>query len=247
MPLKASTFIQNRKKVISITYDRVNQIIWYCIECYNLLLKDKRAYSKSNVSAKTRYTFEDYLKIEFVENYLKLNKTILRNKVSDLEEITFLYETVKTFIDTTDNGIEGSDKIDIYVNKLGLKNHWAVEDEDLYLSIECKRINILSDCGDYVNDIEKFCTRQYKNLRLPFEGQIGFIESSRLNHTSVSAEINRRLGLSKTVVTNQFLKNQLFHTGFKGSYLSEHIRNYKPKDKFTIFHLLFDYSNLVVN
>lgn len=247
MPLKASSFIQNRKKVISITYDRVNQITWYCIECYNLLLKDKPSYSKSHVSAKTAYNFEDYLKMEFVDGYLKLNKTILRNKGSDLEEITFHYETVKPFIDTTDNDKERSDKIDIYVNKLGLKNHWAVEDEDLYLSIECKRINILSDCGDYVNDIEKFCTRKYKNLRLPFEGQIGFIESRKLSHVSVSAEVNRRLGLSTSVVTNQLLKNQLIHSEFKASYLSEHKRNYNPDDKFKIFHLLFDYSYLIVN
>ncbi len=247
MPLKASTFIQNRKKVISITYDRVNQIAWYFIDCYNLLLADKPTYSKSYVNTKTRYKFEDYLKMEFVDNYLKPNKAVLISKISDLEEITFHYETVKTFIDTTDDNKEGSDKIDIYVNKLGLKNHWAVEDEDLYLSIECKRINILSDCRDYVNDTEKFCTRQYKNLRLPFEGQIAFIESSRLNHISVSVEINRRLGLSTTVVTKQFLKNQLIHTRFKASYLSKHKRNYNPKDKFTIFHLLFNFSSLVVN
>jgi hypothetical protein len=247
MPLKASSFIQNRKKEVSITYNRVNQITWYCVECYNLLLKDKPSYSKSHVSAKTAYNFEDYLKIEFVDNYLKLNKSILRSRVSDLEEITFHYETVKPFIDTTDNDKERSDKIDIYVNKLGLKNHWAVEDEDLYLSIECKRINILSDCGDYVNDIEKFCTRRYKNLRLPFEGQIGFIESSKLNHSLVSVEINRRLGISSIIKTKQHLKKKPIHPGFDGAYLSSHQRNFTPKGKFTVFHLLFNYSTVVVN
>lgn len=247
MPLKAANFIQNRQKVISITYERVNQIAWYCIECYNLVLKDKPSYSKSYVSAKTAYNFEDYLKIEFVEKYLKINKALLHNKISGLEEITFHYETVKPFIDTANKDTERSDKIDIYVNKLGLKNHWAVEDEDLYLSIECKRINILSDCGDYVNDTEKFCTRQYKNLRLPFEGQMGFIESNKLNHKSVSEEINRRLKLSTAITTKQHLKKKSTHPGFDGTYQSTHQRNYKPKDKFTIFHLLFDYSNIVVN
>lgn len=247
MPLKAAKFIQNRRKVITITYERVNQIAWYCIECYNLLLRDKPSYSKSYVTAKTAYNFEDYLKIEFVENYLKLNKAVLRNKVSELEEITFHYETVKPFIDTANKDKERSDKIDIYINKLGLKNHWAVEDEDLYLSIECKRINILSDCENYIEDTENFCTRQYKFLRLPFEGQIGFIENSKLNHVSATSEINRRLGLSSTITTRQGLKRRQVYEGFDGSYLSVHSRNYLPKDKFTIFHLFFDYSDLVKN
>jgi hypothetical protein len=247
MPLKAAEFIQNRGKVIRFTYERVNQIVWYCIECYNLLLKEKPSYSKSYVAAKTAFNFEDYLKIQFVENYLKLNKDILRKKVSELEEITFYYETVKPFIDTTDNNKERSDKIDIYVNKLGLKNHWAVEDEDLYLSIECKRIGILSDCENYIKDTENFCTRQHKYLRLPFEGQIGFIENNKLNHSLVSVEINRRIKLNKTITTKKPLVSYLIHSGFNGIYLSEHKRNYKAKEKFTIFHLLFDYSSLVVN
>ena len=220
--------------------------MWYFIECYNLLLADKPVYSKSYISANTAYHFEDYLKMEFVEKYLKINKTIIKGRTSDLEEITFHYETVKPFVDITDT-IEKSDKIDIYVNKLGLKNHWAVEDEDLYLSVECKRITVLSGCQDYVIDTEKFCNRQYKNLRLPFEGQIGFIESYKLNHGSVSTEINRRLGLAPTINTNQALKRKLIHSGFDGSYLSIHKRNYKPNDKFTIFHLLFDYSQMVAN
>jgi hypothetical protein len=247
MPDNATSFIQKRKKIVAITYNRVSNIFEYIIECHNLLLRDKPSYSKSYVAAKTAFNFEDYLKIEFVERYLKINKAVLRKKVSELEEITFHYETVKPFIDTTDNNKERSDKIDIYVNKLGLKNHWAVEDEDLYLSIECKRINILSDCENYISDTKNFCTRQHKYLRLPFEGQIGFIESNKLNHGSVSAEINRRLALSTTIVTKQFLKSHSIHPRFKGSYLSDHKRDYSPKDKFTIFHLLFDYSSLVVN
>ena len=247
MSLKASSFIQNRNKVISITYDRVNQIAWYCIECYNLLLKDRPSYSKSHVSTKTAYNFEDYLKIEFVENYLKLNKVILKSRVSDLEEITFHYETVKPFIDTTNKNKERSDKIDIYVNKLGLKNQWGVEDEDLYLSIECKRIEVLSDCQKYLTDTEKFCNRKHKSLRLPFEGQIAFIENKRLNHISVSAEINNRLKGSTTIKTKQKLRQNKIHFRFDASYISVHKKNFLPKENFSIFHLLFNYSELVNN
>jgi len=246
MALEAKKFIQNRRKIISITYDRINHIIWYFVECYGLLLLDKPRYSKSYVSTNTTYHYEDYLKTQFVDYYLKRNKSILKIRVSDLEEITFHYETVKPFIDTSASGVEKSDKIDIYVNKIGLKNHWAVEDEDLYLSVECKRINILSDCQDYIADIQKFCDRKYKFLRLPFEGQIAFIENSKLDHVSVSTEINRRLNLTTTITTKQPLQRESIHIDFDGSYNSIHKRNYDPKDKFTIFHLLFDYSQLIV-
>ena len=135
----------------------------------------------------------------------------------------------------------------IFINKIGLKKYWAVEDEDLYLSIECKRINLLSACQDYLNDTEKFCNRKYKYLRLPFEGQIGFIENSSLNHDSIFKELNRKLKLSATITTKQFLKKEAINPNFDGSYLSVHKRNYVPYEKFTIFHLLFDYSLLIKN
>jgi len=246
MPLNAKKFIQNRgRDVVSITSDRIHHIMTYAIECYQLLLTDKPTYSKSKVTSTTNYLFEDHLKMKFVDSYLVQNKHLLAAKISSLEEVTFTYETIKPFTDTAD-GIEKSDKIDIYVNRLGLKDKWAVPEEHLYLAMECKRINVLSDCQDYVNDIQKFCNRDYKQLRIPFESQIAFIENSTLDHISVSDEINKRLKTTTTIKTKQYLKLVSLHSSFKGSYSSIHKKNFKKKNLFTIFHLLLDYSQLVI-
>jgi len=242
----ATSFILKRKKVVSITDNRINNILWYIIECYSLLLKDNPKYSKKYVSKKTTLHFEDYLKIRLVEDYLKKNKALLISKVSALEEITFHYETVKGFTDILD-GKEKSDKIDIYVNKLGLKRKWAVEDEDLYFAIECKRIKVLSDCKDYLDDTQNFVNRKYNALRLPFEGQLAFIEDGTLTHISISTEINKRLKASSTIITKQFLSSKKINNSFNGCYPSIHKRNHGKKELFTIFHLLFDYSKIIVN
>lgn len=244
MPLNASSFIQNRKKITSITDDRITHIMSYAIECYNLLLAERPTYSKTVVSTTTNHSFEDYLKMEFVDSYLIKNKHLLAARISSLEDVTFTYETIQRFIDTTDTK-EKKDKIDVYVNKLGLKNEWAVEEEHLYLAIECKRISVLPDCQDYVEDIQKFCDRAYLQLRIPFESQIAFIENSNLDHISISTEINRRLKLKSTIMTKQFLKPKTIHKSFKGSYGSVHKKNYHRKAPFTIFHLLFDYSQFI--
>lgn len=244
MPLKATKFIQNRKKIVGITYDRVHYIMSYVVECYNLQLTDKPSYSKAHIAA-TAYNFEDHLKMEFVENYLVKNKHLLFAKLPTLEEVTFTYENIRRFTDTKD-GIEKSDKIDVYVNRLGLKNEWGVQEEHLYLAIECKRINTLSDCQKYVDDIQKFCDREYKELRIPFESQIAFVENSKLDHIIVSKEINRRLQSTPTIITKQLLNQLVIHSSFQSSYISVHKKNYKKKESFKIFHLIFDYSQLVV-
>lgn len=247
MPLNAKKFIQNRREdIVSITYNRILNIISYVVDCYNILLTDQPTYSKTHVNTTTAYHFEDYLKMEFVECYLLKNKHLLVAKASALEEITFNYETTKRFTDLTD-GIGKSDKIDVYVNRIGLKDKWAVPEEHLYLAIECKRITILSDCQDYIDDIKKFCDREYKELRIPFESQIAFIENSKLTHVSISDEINRKLKLTSTIITKQYLKQLILHSSFQGSYSSIHKKNFKKKNPFTIFHLLLDYSQLVVD
>lgn len=245
MSLNAQRFIQNRgKDIVSITYNRIRNIISYTLECYQLLLTDKPTYSRAHVSTVTAYHFEDYLKMRLVDDYLVKNKHLLAAKISELEEVTFNYETVKPFIDIND-GIERSDKIDVYVNRLGLKDQWTVEEEHLYLAIECKRITALSDCQAYAEDIQKFCNREYTSFRLPFESQIAFIENPKLTHVSIKDEINKRLKRNSTITTRQYLTPVTIHKSFKCSYSSIHKKNFKKKDPFTIFHLLLNYSQLV--
>ncbi|GHT72973.1 hypothetical protein AGMMS50262_03220 [Bacteroidia bacterium] len=118
---KETTFLLNRKSTIA--EKRIKIILWYVIECYLLTRKDKKEYSEIWVKNNTSIKFEDYLKIRLVEDYLNKNKDLLKQKTSALNNIDFAYETNKEYIDSHDNKIK-LDKIDIYVNKLGLQKEW---------------------------------------------------------------------------------------------------------------------------
>lgn len=245
MSSNASNFIRGRSDRYSVTNARINAILWYVLECYQLLLNDQVQYSKNWVKANTTYTFEDYLKFKLIDDYLSLNTTLLRSKSSRLEEIHFEGETQKRFVDTTD-GKEKPDKIDIYINRLGLQNEWGGKSE-VYYSIECKRIKVLADTRDYIKDIEKFTNRNHTNTRLPFEGQLAFIENDLLSHSAVSEEIDQRLKKSSIIVTGQFLERTKIHPDDMCSYRSKHTKNFGRKDIFIVDHLLLDYSGIVID
>jgi len=234
------TFIQNRKN--TITENRIEKIIWYIIECYLLTMKNKEKYSKIWVKKKTKLKFENYLRNRFVEDYLIKNKTILIQKISSLNEINFVYETEKEYIDLQDN-ITKMDKIDIYINKLGLQNEWKNKDENIYFALECKRITKLSDAARYVFDIQKFVNRKHINTRLPFEGQIAFIEDKSINYVMLRDKINEILKTHTTIITKSFLTEIVLNNKFNGVYLSIHKRN--ADIDFSIYHLFFDYSNII--
>lgn len=246
MSLSAVSFIQNRQKVISITDSRIRHILWYIVECYQLLQIDNPKYSKSLWKKKSTIPFEDYLKMELVDNYLIKQKDLLQARVSKLVQINFSYETQKRYVDFSDNR-EKPDKIDIYINKLGLQNEWKEPDENVYFAVECKRIKILSDTKDYVLDIQKFSDRNHTTLRLPFEGMIAFIENKKLSHLKVSQEINNKLKSARKINTSKNLTPDTWHSKYVGTYSSIHNRNFKKVTPFSIFHLLFDYSQNVTN
>lgn len=244
MSNSALSFISSRQNALAITEKRIESIVWYTIECYILLLKDKPKFSKQYVKDYTKFAFEDYLKMEFVDNYLVKYKRLLKNKISSLEEVNFSYETVKRYTDPSN--VERPDKIDIYINKLGLKDYLKVEDEHLYFVYECKRIKKLSDTADYINDIHKFTDRKYAVLRLPFEGMIAFIENPSITHDAISKDVNKKLELTNTIKTNQNLTLRVFNPAFNGSYQSSHFKNFDNTTTFLIYHLLLDYSQNVV-
>lgn len=245
MENNASRFISNRSNKYSVTSHRVRTILWYFIECYNIFQNNGVKYSKKWVNDNTTFNFEDYLKFEFTDGYLTQNKHILKHKLSDLESINFHAEVQKRYIDTID-GKQKPDKIDIYINRIGLANTWSDVEENIYFAIECKRIKELSDSKLYIQDIEKFTNRSYSNLRLPFEGQLAFIESSKLNHNSVCDDINKKLLSNSTIKTEKYLTSTMIHNSFDGSYISNHKKNYN-NNIFTIFHLMFDYSSIIVD
>lgn len=241
----ASKFIRNRGiDVIGITAKRVDAIIWYVAECYQLLYKDKPTYPicRENSSVK----FEDYLRFRLVVDYLRKNKILISSKCFELSEINFHCEEQLEYSDIVKE-TESADKIDITVSRLGLQEAWNDADENIYFAIECKKIKILSDCENYSLDTEKFANRKYLNTRLPFEGQLAFIVNNKLSHNSIATEINRRLQNRKKLVTMQPLKNVPKHSVFDGCYHSIHQRNHTTKDSFEVFHLFFDYSSFIAN
>lgn len=241
----ASNFIRNRgNDITALTSNRIDAIIWYFAECYQIICIDKPTYNISRNNSKVK--FEDFLRFRLVTDYLRKNKAVIKNKCAELSEINFHCEEQFEYYDTNEKE-NRADKIDISVTRLALQETWNDEDENIYFAIECKRIKILSDCEDYTLDTEKFANRNYKSTRLPFEGQLAFIENNTLTHSSASNEINRRLPSRKKLTTKQPLKNVIKHTVFNGCYHSIHNRNSTYKEKFEVYHLLFDYSSFVIS
>lgn len=241
---EASIFASNRKH--SITDNRIRNIFWYIGECYILLRNDKRQYSKTFVKEHTTIHFEDFLRFRFVEDYLIKNKSLLKEKTSDLDEINFTSETQKEYIDQVDYK-QKPDKIDIFINKLGLAKTWGECENKIYFAIECKRINSLIDINHYIGDLIKFTNRHYIELRLPFEGQLGFIESNSLSNQQIVEDINSRLERSNCIATERLLKSCLINENISSTYKSIHKRNTDNKELFSIYHIFLDYSNIVIN
>jgi len=244
----ASQFIQHRKDAFSITNKRITQIISYICECYGICVKDKLTtpYSKSTVAQNSTLTFEDFLKFDLIDNYLNVYKHLFKNKVTELEGIHFSAETQERYIDLIDSK-QKPDKIDIYVDRLGLQNEWMTQNNQVYFAIECKRIKILSDTKAYIEDIKKVTSRNHTNLRLPFEGQIAFIENTKLDHTMMVKRANTILSENSEIHTLQYLKFKNFHSTFKATYSSVHTKNFGRNESFLVYHLLLDYSKIVMN
>jgi len=245
--MSEKVFVLNRKNAIA--EKQIKAILWYVIECYMLTRNDKKEYSKTWVKNNTTIKFENYLRNRLVEDYLIAYKGLLKQKTLTLIDINFTYETEKEYIDLKD-GKTKSDKIDIYINKLGLQREWKEQDENLYFAIECKRIrnldNDIKGKSGYILDIEKFCNRNHKNTRLPFEGQIAFIENGSITHTILYNKINETLQNRKSIITDSLLAPIALNDKFDAAYLSKHKRN-TSEQKFSIYHLLFDYSNIVAD
>ena len=238
----ASKFISKRKS--SITKHRIENILWYIGECYLLLIKDGNTYSKSYVKTETTISFEDYLRFRLVEDYLAKNKSLLKDRKSDLDEISFIPEAQKEYIDIKDKK-KKPDKIDIFINRLGLSNIWQEYDEKIYFAIECKRIKDTSDTNQYIVDMVKFANRDYIELRLPFEGQLGFVETF-IPHLDIANNINQKLQSKNNIITDMILTPCKLNSNIDSTYISEHKRNTTNKEPFSIYHLFLDYSKIII-
>jgi len=234
-----------KDRLLSITDNRVRQILWYVIECHFVFIGEKKQYSEEWVKEKTSYKFENFLKFRFVKDYLMRYKKRLREKTPELDKITFHCEPEEEYIDK--NGIRRTDPIDIYINNVMVEvEEWNEENENIYFAIECKRIRKLSDARNYLKDTEDFAERDHTNLRLPFEGQMAFIENADLDHKKVADNINEKLKKSTTIQTLDMLTETKLHPSFPGSYRSKHKKNFNQQQAFSIYHLMFNYSGVVV-
>jgi|SRR5690606_15203985 len=236
-----------KPNVNKLTEYRVRSVMKYIIYCYQQTLLDKKKY---DYSKRGRIAQEDYLRNGLVNDYLSKsnNKTYYKNCISDnpFVEITFHPEETKTYIDS-ETKEERNDKIDISIYESGIQELWSKKtDDEIKFAVECKRINGYDDCKEYIKDIKKFTERPQTTFRLPIEGQIAFIENSSLTHNLVVVDINKKLKGNSTISTLDYLKHHEISDSFLSSYESRHRKNFDNKDVFKIYHLLFDYSSIVL-
>ena len=240
----ANTFKSNVEKVSEF---RIQQIVRYIIYCYLQILADKKTY---RYSERGKIPKEEFLRNGLVNDYLQKsdNKKYYKQYISDnpSAEITFHPEETMTYKDS-ENHTLSTDKIDISVWESGLQSIWSGKtDNEIRFAVECKRIKKLSDAPKYISDTENFCFRNYVNTRLPFEGQIAFIENKEISHRRLLENINEILKNYEKIVTINFLESIILNEKFKGAYLSKHLREYS-KLNFSVYHLFFDYSSIVIN
>jgi len=238
MGLDASQYILNRKASKTALIDnRVSQILAYVVDCYLKFKSDNVTFTKEE---KGKISQEDYFRNILVDEYLRKNKNLISQ--SSTTDIRFTRESTETYEDAL--GDKHDDKIDVHITDTALQNSWG-QNEDVYYAIECKRITTLSDTTKYVDDIRKFTERNYISTRLPYEGQIAFVENPNISNSDIVKEINNKLEKHTTITTSTSLVFFKTHSTFKGSYLSKHLRN-QTKDSFSINHLFFDYTSVVV-
>jgi len=113
---------------------------------------------------------EDFLRNRLVDDYLE-NELYLIEGGTD--RFTVNKEVSEEYRGLVDDELH-NDPIDIHIVDKAQKVSWGNNTKP-YFAIECKRIK--SSISEYVKDTQKFTEPNYSKLRLPFEGQLGFIEN----------------------------------------------------------------------
>ncbi len=232
MNLNATSYVKNRAK-LALTKIRVKQILVCVIISYEKIIAEGVVF---DYSQRGKIKPEDFLRNRLVDDYLENELSLID---IGTEYFTANKEVTEEYTSTGDNVLH-NDPIDIHIVDKGLKNSWGRNTKP-YFAIECKR---LGSIADYINDTKKFTERNYSRLRLPLEGQLGFIENINWNHIIVSDKINDKLSSNTDIETTRKLESFVLRENFNGSYISDHIK--KDKTPFSIFHLFFDYSKIVL-
>lgn len=232
MNLNASPYINNRKK--TLTQKRVKQILVCVINSYDKIIAEGAVF---DFNKRGTYSQEDYLTSELVENYLQ--NELNRLNLGTTEYSFANHNPEEKFYD--ENNEPRPDKIDIQIVDTALKNTLAIS-EKTYFAIECKRLGSISE---YVKDTQKFTERNYKMFRLPFEGQLGFVENPNWNYEIIKDKINDNLSKNSNIETLKQLETIVLKENFEGSYYSQHRKI--NKTPFSVFHLFLNYYKIVLN
>ena len=95
-----------------------------------------------------------------------------------------------------------------------------------------------------MTDIQKFVEREH-TFRFPFEGMIGFVEKSSISIDAIINDINERLRNHSNIITAQKLIPFPIKD-FDYCRISKHNKNHPIRILIEVYHLFFDYSNLIV-
>jgi len=227
-----------------LTEYRVNLVVKYIVHCYLSMIEEGKKY---DFSQKGKLQKEDYLRNGLVDDYLskKPYKDYYKQYISDNPNVEIYFNKEENQIYQL-NGINSDDYIDISVKETKLSEVLSETTEDeIKLAFECKRIKVPQDHKEYIKDIHKFANRPFATYRLPFEGQIAFIENPLYTRQTVSSEINKELQVDTKIVTVKLLENKIIHSDFDGTYHSIHKRNYGAREDFSIYHLMLNYSRVI--
>lgn len=134
--------------------------------------------------------------------------------------------------------------LDIKVGNATLK-YSGEPDENIYYAFECKRLND-SNYGSYVNDgILRFIEEKYSK-NMSFAGMIGYFEVNNIEIKDIISKINNNLAnkfnRGKLKEKSQLDKLEI-QKRFKYSYISNHER--KTRNHIDLYHLIFDYNNII--
>ncbi len=234
MSLNATNYSKNRANKLALTQKRINQILSCTINSYGRIIADGVIF---DYSKRGLIKHEDYLRNRLVDDYLENE---LSSVAIGTEYFTVNKEVSEEYTSLVDSELH-NDPIDIHIVDKALKKSWGKNTKP-YFAIECKRLGPISE---YVNDTKKFSERSYTRLRLPIEGQLGFIEKHGWDHKIVSDKINTNLSTNTFLKTTKSLTPFVLKSGFDGTYLSEHEK--KDASLFTVLHLFLDYSNIIRN
>jgi hypothetical protein len=215
----------------------------YLIFCYYKLLASKIVYSKKNISEHTSISFENYLRDRFLYEYIQKFKNEYKTFNPDYYKViaSFLYFPEVQTLFKKDSKLKAS-KIDIFVTNLNKNLLGKDVLEQIYYDFECKRLNNKLIKEYVTHGIKRHLERDYEN-GFSFTGMIGFVEDGSIDQ--IVNDINKILKKQKksTFSNIEYLGYVKLNNNFKNSYKSKHLKC--NSSEFCIYHLLFDYSNIL--